>query len=232
MSESQKSGDIPLAEEVPVSQLKLVDSVKATIPAATPVAPHEPAAQLASSQPPASISTEGDAVKILVAFYSMYGHVERLAQAIVEGVNGSLVKVECKVRIIPETLSEEARKKMHAAPSSTFPTVTPEDLVQADGIIFGFPTRFGMPCAQAKSFLDSLGSVWESGASIGKTAGVFVSTGTLGGGQETTAWTSIAAFSHLGMAYVPMGEKYFAASFCARLTNSIFSRRLLPRISA
>lgn len=87
---------------------------------------------------------------------------------------------------VPETLSEEVLGKMGAPPKNDVPIIEPNDLAEADGILFGFPTRFGMMAAQFKAFLDATGGLWRSQALAGKPAGIFYSTGSQGGGQETT----------------------------------------------
>ncbi|RRT53039.1 hypothetical protein B296_00050093 [Ensete ventricosum] len=87
---------------------------------------------------------------------------------------------------VPETLPEEVLGKMGAPPKSDVPIITPDDLAEADGILFGFPTRFGMMAAQFKAFLDATGGLWRTQALAGKPAGIFYSTGSQGGGQETT----------------------------------------------
>lgn len=88
---------------------------------------------------------------------------------------------------VPETLSEEVLGKLSAPPKSDVPVITPDELTEADGLIFGFPTRFGMMAAQFKAFLDSTGGLWGTQKLAGKPAGLFYSTGSQGGGQETTA---------------------------------------------
>ena len=91
---------------------------------------------------------------------------------------------------VPETLPEEVLKKMHAPPkNANIPVISAPQLTEADGFLFGFPTRYGMMAAQFKSFIDSTGGLWRTQALAGKPAGLFVSTGTQGGGQETTAYT-------------------------------------------
>ena len=94
---------------------------------------------------------------------------------------------------------------MGSPPKSEDPVATPEDLTKYDGVLFGIPTRYGMMAAQMKAFWDSTGSLWQAGALVGKPAGIFVSTGTQGGGQETTALTALTHLSHHGMIYVSMG---------------------------
>lgn len=88
---------------------------------------------------------------------------------------------------VPETLPEEVLSKMSAPPKSGVPIISPNELAEADGLVFGFPTRFGMMCAQFKAFLDSTGGLWRNQELAGKPAGIFCSTGSQGGGQETTA---------------------------------------------
>ena len=87
---------------------------------------------------------------------------------------------------VPETLSEDVLGKMGAGPKSDVPTITPNELAEADGILLGFPTRFGMMAAQFKAFLDATGGLWRSQQLAGKPAGIFYSTGSQGGGQGTT----------------------------------------------
>lgn len=98
---------------------------------------------------------------------------------------------------------------MHAPPkASDVPIITPDELAKADGILFGIPTRFGMLPAQMKAFFDSCGKLWYSGALKNKFVGTFFSTGVLGAGQETTAYTMIPFFAHQGMIYVTFGGKH------------------------
>ncbi|KAJ4756157.1 NAD(P)H dehydrogenase (quinone) [Rhynchospora pubera] len=149
-------------------------------------------------------------LRIFVVFYSMYGHVEILARTIkkgidtVEGVEGVLFRV-------PETLSEEALEQMMVPDKGNeIPYIDRVDMLeQADGILFGFPTRFGAMPAQMKAFFDSMGGrLWLEQRLAKKPAGFFVSTGTQGGGQETTAWTAITQLVHHGMIYVPIGYTF------------------------
>ena len=110
---------------------------------------------------------------------------------------------------IKETLPQEVLGKMHApSQDQAIPFATPETLTSYDAFLFGIPTRYGNYSAQWKTYIDSLGQLWMSGALQGKYFGVFVSTGTAGGGQETTAITSLSSWVHQGMVYVPLGYKY------------------------
>lgn len=152
------------------------------------------------------------AAKIYIVYYSMYGHVEKLAEEIKNGAS-SVEGVEAKLWQVPETLSEEVLAKMSAPSKSEVPIILPNELAEADGIVFGFPTRFGMMAAQFKAFLDATGGLWRSQQLAGKPAGIFFSTGSQGGGQETTALTAITQLVHHGMIFVPIGYTFGAGMF-------------------
>ncbi|KAL6546697.1 hypothetical protein OROMI_022418 [Orobanche minor] len=152
------------------------------------------------------------ATKVYIVYYSTYGHVERLAQEIKKGAE-SVQGVEATLWQVPEILSAEILAKMGAPPKSDVPVITPDELVEADGIIFGFPTRFGMMAAQSKAFFDSTGGLWKTQALAGKPAGIFYSTGSQGGGQETTPLTAITQLTHHGMIFVPIGYTFGADMF-------------------
>jgi NAD(P)H dehydrogenase (quinone) len=140
--------------------------------------------------------------KVQVIFYSTYGHVYRLAEAIAEGareVSGSQVEV---LRVA-ETLSEEILQKMGAVEAqkafAQVPVADPKRLSEADAIILGSPTRYGAAAAQVRAFLDATGGLWQSGALIGKVGSAFTSTASQHGGQETTLLTMATFFYHQGM---------------------------------
>lgn len=140
--------------------------------------------------------------KILVLYYSMYGHIETMAQAVAEGAR-SVGGVEVTVKRVPETMQAEAFSKA-GGKAQDIPVATPQELADYDAIIFGTPTRFGNMAGQMRTFLDQTGGLWAKGALNGKIASVFSSTGT-GGGQEqtiTSTWTTLA---HHGMIIVPIG---------------------------
>ena len=143
--------------------------------------------------------------KIQVVFYSTYGHVYRMAEAVAEGAR-SVSGVEVVLKQIPETLSDEALAKMGATQArkafAQVPLADVESLPEADAIIFGTPTRFGNMCGQMRSFLDRTGGLWAKGALIGKVGSVFVSTGTQHGGQETTITSFHTTLLHHGMIIV------------------------------
>jgi NAD(P)H:quinone oxidoreductase type IV len=147
----------------------------------------------------------GMAMKVKVIFYSMYGHVYRMAEAIGEGaqnVDGSDVKLLQVQELIPDEALEKAGAKKAREAFSHIPVATTEDLVDADAIIFGTPTRFGNMCAQMRNFLDQTGGLWAEGALIGKVGSVFTSTATQHGGQETTIISFHTTLLHHGMIIV------------------------------
>jgi NAD(P)H dehydrogenase (quinone) len=138
--------------------------------------------------------------KILVLYYSSYGHVETMAGAIAEGAK-SVAGAEVTVKRVPEIMSDEVAKRVGVKMDQAAPIATPAELTEYDAIIFGTPTRFGNMAAQMRNFLDQTGKIWVSGALIGKVASVFTSTGT-GGGNETTILTFIPTLLHHGMIVV------------------------------
>ncbi len=144
-------------------------------------------------------------MKILIPFYSLYGHVKTMAEAIAEGVE-KVDGAESVLRRVPETLPPEVIEKMGAtgaqAAMSDIPVVTVDELAAADAIIFGTPTRFGNMCGQMRQFLDATGGLWQQGALVGKVGSVFVSTGSQHGGQETTILSFIITLMHHGMVIV------------------------------
>lgn len=126
-------------------------------------------------------------LKIFIVFYSMYRHVESLARRMKEGVD-AVEGVEGFLYRVPETLAPEALEQMKVPRKDDgIPVISVDELVEADGLLFGFPTRYGSMAAQMKAFFDSTGSLWREQKLAGIPAGFFVSTGTQGGGQETTA---------------------------------------------
>ncbi|CAL9759554.1 unnamed protein product [Musa acuminata subsp. burmannicoides] len=152
-------------------------------------------------------------VKIFIVFYSMYGHVEALAKQMKKGVDGT-DGVEGVLYRVAETLPSDVLEKMYAPPKDpSIPEISAAELVEADGILFGFPTRYGCMAAQMKAFFDSTGQLWREQTLAGKPAGFFVSTGTQGGGQETTAWTALTQLTHHGMLFVPIGYTFGAGMF-------------------
>ena len=149
--------------------------------------------------------------KLLVLYYSMYGHIETMAHAVADGAR-AVDGVEVTVKRVPELMSEESARKHGAKLDQAAPLASPKELGDYDAIIFGTPTRFGNMAAQMRNFLDQTGSLWMNGALIGKVASVFTSTGT-GGGNESTILTFIPTLLHQGM--IVVGLPYS----CPALTN-------------
>lgn len=140
--------------------------------------------------------------KLLVVFYSMYGHIRQMAEAVAEGAK-AVDGVDVEIKRVPETLSNEILEKMGALDSQKamedIPICTPDDLKAADGIVFGTPTRFGNMTGQMRQFLDSTGQLWANGDLVGKVGGVFTSSATQHGGQETTITSFHTTLLHHGM---------------------------------
>ncbi|KAJ5648631.1 Flavoprotein WrbA [Penicillium lividum] len=145
------------------------------------------------------------APKVAIVIYSMYGHIVKLAEAEKKGIESA--GGSAKIFQIAETLSEDVLAKMHAPPKPNYPIIEPDQLLEYDAILFGIPTRYGNFPAQWKTFWDKTGGIWASGGYWGKYAGLFVSTGTQGGGQESTCLASMSTLAHHGMVYVPLGYK-------------------------
>ncbi|KAL1603556.1 flavodoxin-like fold protein [Paraconiothyrium brasiliense] len=148
------------------------------------------------------------APKIAIAYYSMYGHIRQLAEAEKKGIEeagGSVTLFQ-----VAETLPDDVLAKMHAPPKPTDVEVLsdPAQLEPFDAFLLGIPTRYGNFPAQWKTFWDRSGKQWAQGSYSGKYAGVFVSTGSLGGGQESTVIASMSTLVHHGIIFVPFGYKH------------------------
>lgn len=156
-------------------------------------------------------------MKALILFYSMYGHIHRLAEAVAEGVR-EVQGADAVLKKVPETLSPEIIQKMGATEVQKglehIPVCTVNELPDYDAIIFGTPTRFGNMCGQMRQFLDATGQLWLKGSLIGKTASVFTSTATQHGGQESTILSFHITLLHQGMVIV--GLPY---SFAGQMSN-------------
>lgn len=144
-------------------------------------------------------------MNIAIVYYSMYGHIRTMAQAAAEAAS-QVPGVTATLYRVPETLPEEVLAKMGALDAAKaqadVPLATPEILAAADGVLFGTPTRFGNMTGQMRQFLDSTGGLWAKGALVGKPAGVFTSSATQHGGQESTILTFIPTLMHQGMVVV------------------------------
>jgi len=144
-------------------------------------------------------------MKVLIVYYSMYGHVHKMAEAVAEGAK-EVDGTEVLLRRVPETLSEDVLEKMGAVEAqkalSHVPVCTVDELASADAVIFGTPTRFGNMCGQMRQFLDATGQLWAKGALVGKVGSVFTSSNTQHGGQESTILSFHITLLHHGFVIV------------------------------
>jgi NAD(P)H dehydrogenase (quinone) len=152
--------------------------------------------------------------KILVLYYSMYGHIETMAKAVAEGA-ASVEGIDVTIKRVPDLMPEDVARKAGAKLDQAALIATVEELANYDAIVFGTPTRFGNMCAQMRNFLDRTGGLWASGQLVGKVGSVFTSTGTQHGGQETTITSFHTTLFHHGMIIV--GVPYS----CPELSNMI-----------
>lgn len=155
-------------------------------------------------------------MKIQVVFYSMYGHVHQMAEAVAEGarqVAGAEVAIYQVAELVPDAALEKSGAKKAKQAFAHVPVAQPQQLADADAILFGTPTRFGNMAAQMRNFLDQTGGLWAKGALINKVGSVFCSTGTQHGGHETTVTSFHTTLFHLGM--IVVGVPYS----CTELTN-------------
>lgn len=161
-------------------------------------------------------------MKVLIVFYSLYGHIYRMAEAVVEGAR-SVGETQVVLRRVPETLPIEVLKKIGAVEyQQTFahvPVCTVEELGQADAIIFGTPTRFGNMTGQMRQFLDATGRLWGAGALVGKVGSVFTSSATQHGGQESTLLSFHITLLHHGMVLVGLPYTFGGQSRLDEITG-------------
>jgi NAD(P)H dehydrogenase (quinone) len=146
--------------------------------------------------------------RVLVLYYSSYGHVEAMAEAVAEGAR-SVEGVQVDLKRVPELVPEEVARKANMKLEQRAPVAAPNDLADYDAIIFGTPTRYGNMCAQMRNFLDQTGGLWLKGTLNGRVGSVFASTATQHGGQETTLTSFHTTLLHLGLVIV--GLPYSAA---------------------
>jgi NAD(P)H dehydrogenase (quinone) len=137
---------------------------------------------------------------VLVLYYSSYGHIETMANAVAEGARSAGATVD--IKRVPETVPADLAKAAHFKLDQKAPIATLDDLANYDAIIIGAPTRFGRMVSQMAAFLDQAGSLWAKGALNGKVGGAFSSTGSQHGGQETTLFSIITNLLHFGMIIV------------------------------
>lgn len=138
--------------------------------------------------------------KVLVLYYSSYGHIEQMAEAVAEGV-ASVENANVVIKRVPELMPEDVARKAGVKLDQKAPIASPSELADYDAIILGVPTRFGNMAAQMRNFLDQTGGLWAKGALTGKVGSVFTSTST-GGGNETTIVSSWMTLAHHGMVIV------------------------------
>jgi len=161
-------------------------------------------------------------MRVLVLFYSTYGHVYRMAQAVADGAR-EVPGAEVALKRVPETLSPDILKAMGATEAqkafANVPVATVDDLASADAVIFGTPTRFGNMAAQMRQFLDATGGLWAKNALVGKAASVFTSSATQHGGQESTILTFHATLLHQGMVVVGLPYAFKGQTRIDQLTG-------------
>lgn len=153
-----------------------------------------------------SPATEKRMTKVLVLYYSTYGHTEALAKAVADGAASTGAKVSLKR--VPELMSTEVAKEAGAKVDQSSDIATPDELADYDAIIIGTPTRFGRVSAQMANFLDQTGGLWAQGKLIGKVGGAFVSTASQHGGAETTLFSVLTSLMHHGLITVGLPYAY------------------------
>ena len=146
--------------------------------------------------------------KVLVLYYSSYGHIETMAGAVAEGAREA--GAEAVIKRVPEIVPEEVAKASHFKLNQTAPIATVDELPDYDAIIIGVPTRFGNMAAQMKNFLDQAGGLWATNKLVGKVGAVFTSTATQHGGQESTILATHTVLLHFGMVIVGLPYSYGA----------------------
>jgi NAD(P)H dehydrogenase (quinone) len=148
-------------------------------------------------------------MKVLIVYYSAYGHIHAMAKAVAEGAM-QVKGAEVQLRRVPETLPEALQKQIGVFEAQKafqdIPLCAIDELASADAVIFGAPTRFGNMCGQMRQFLDGLGALWQKGALVGKVGSVFTSSATQHGGQESTILSFHTTLLHLG--FVVVGLPY------------------------
>ncbi|MDX8550259.1 NAD(P)H:quinone oxidoreductase [Methanospirillum sp. J.3.6.1-F.2.7.3] len=160
-------------------------------------------------------------MRIFIVYYSLYGHIHKMAQAVSEGVSDAGFKAE--LFRVPETLPDVVIEKMGATSFQTefrkLPVITPDELSKADAVIFGTPTRFGNMVGQMRQFLDSTGGIWSRGALAGKVGSVFTSSGTQHGGQESTILSMHITLLHHGMIIAGLPYTFAGQTIMTEITG-------------
>jgi NAD(P)H dehydrogenase (quinone) len=155
--------------------------------------------------------------KVLVLYYSTYGHVEKMANAVAAGAREAGATVD--IKRVPETAPEAVAKAAHFKLDQTAPVATIEDLVNYDAIIIGGPTRFGRMAAQMTAYLDQAGGLWAKGALNGKVGSAFTSTASQHGGQEMNLFSTITNLLHLGMVVVGLPYSFAGLTVLDEITG-------------
>jgi len=156
--------------------------------------------------------------RILILYYSGYGHTEVMAAAVADGVN-AVAGCEAVVKRVPELVSDEVAAAAHMKLDQVAPFASPDELADYDGIIFGTPTRFGNMAAQMRNFLDQTGGLWAKGALIGKPGSVFVSTASQHGGQETTITSFHTTLLHHGMIVIGLPYSFAGNTIMSEISG-------------
>ena len=156
--------------------------------------------------------------KVLVLYYSAYGHIETMAQAVAEGAR-AVDGAQVDIKRVPELVPEDVAKASHYKVDQAAPVAHPDELAEYDAIIFGTPTRFGNMAAQMKNFLDQTGGLWAQGKLIGKIGSVFTSTASQHGGQESTLLTFHTVLLHHGMGIVGLPYSFQGQTDNSQITG-------------
>ena len=156
-------------------------------------------------------------IKVLILYYSAYGHMERMAQAVAEGVREAGAHAD--IKRVPELVPEDVAKKSGFKLDQAAPIATVPELADYDAIIFGSGTRFGVATSQMRNFLDQTGPLWATGALVGKVGSVFTGSGTQHGGQESTILTMIPTLLHQGMVVVGLPYTFQGQSRTDEITG-------------
>lgn len=156
--------------------------------------------------------------RVLVLYYSSWGHVEAMANAVAEGA-ASVAGVEAVVKRVPELVPADTAAAFHYKVEQAADIATPDELAEYDAIIIGTPTRFGNMAAQMRNFLDQTGGLWARGALIGKLGGAFVSTASQHGGQETTLTSIHTTLLHHGMIIVGLPYSFAGNSIMTEISG-------------
>ena len=155
--------------------------------------------------------------KVLVLYYSSYGHIEKMAEAVAKGARDA--GAEVAVKRVPELVPEEIARKSHFKLDQAAPIATVEELADYDAIIIGVPTRFGNMPAQMKNFLDQTGGLWVQGKLVGKVGSVFTSSATQHGGQESTILSTHIVLLHQGMVIVGLPYSFQGQMILTEMTG-------------